>query len=156
MHEMFYNTWARSDHHWARKMLEGWRQSNLPFLSFPWINYQLFTLPTSVYWLYLFYSAARTDILELQSKIEFRLQIVSWRHSTRFTGPDVYQVNGEDDATVWFMVDRFEELRRTNGELLSLQDFQHAHGQNILTVMRQSIPQVVINTPVQIIQKYPG
>ncbi len=155
MLEMVYNTWARSDNHWVRKMLEGWSESRQPFLSFPWINYQLFTLPTSVFWLYLFYSAARTDIVELQSRIEFRVQVVSWRHSTKFIGEDVYRASGEDDATAWFMVDRFEELRREDGGLLSLQDFKHVHGQNILTIMRQSVPQVTLNVPAQIIQKYP-
>ena len=63
--------------------------------------------------------------------------------------------SGEEDVTAWFMVDRFEELRREDGALLSLQDFKHVHGQNILTIMRQSIPQVTLSVPAQIIQKYP-
>jgi len=155
MLEMLYNSWALSDNHWARKMLEGWSESSRPFLCFPWINYQLFTLPTSVFWMYLFYSAARTNVTELQGKIEFRLQVVSWRYSTKFIGDDIYRVRGDEDATAWFMVDRFEELRRNDGSLLSLQDFKHAHGQNIMQVMRHSIPQVELTALVTVIGKYP-
>lgn len=155
MLEMVYNTWARRDNHWVRQMLEGWRDSGKPFLSFPWLSYQLHTLPTSPFWLYMFYAAARTDIPELQGKIEFRLQVVSWRRVVRFMGEDVYRVREDEEATAWFMVDRFEELRREDGSLLSLQDFQHVHGRNILNVMRTSIPNVALLTPVRVIQRYP-
>jgi hypothetical protein len=154
MLEMVYNTWARSDNHWVRQMLEGWRDSGRPFLSFPWVSYQLFTLPTSVFWLYLFYAPARTDAPGLQGKIEFRVQVVSWR-GNKFLGEDVYRVRGDEDATAWFMVDRYEELRREDGVLLNLDDFTHAHGKNIQAVMRSSIPNVVLGSAVQVVQKYP-
>jgi hypothetical protein len=155
MLEMVYNTWARSDNHWARQLLDGWRASGKPFMSFPWVSYQLHTLPTSVFWLYLFYSAARTDWVELQGKIEFRLQIVAWRGHNPYSGEDVYSARPGEQATAWFMIDRFEELRRADGSLLALQDFKHLYGQNILTVMRTSIPNVTLVSPVQVIQRYP-
>jgi hypothetical protein len=152
---MIYNTWARSDNQWVRKMLDDWRASGKPFLSFPWVNYQLLTLPTGVFWLYMFYSAVRTDIEALQGKIEFRLQVVAWHGEDRFLGQDVFRVREKEDATVWFMVDRFEELRREDGALLSLRDFQHAHGQHLVTMLRLGIPNVLLAAPVQIIQRYP-
>jgi hypothetical protein len=155
MREIIYNTWARSDNHWIRMMLEGWRASGLPFLCFPWINYQLHTLPTGVFWLYMFYSAVRTDIIALQGKIEFRLQVVSWRGSAPYTGQDVHLVDGDEVATAWLMIDRMEELRKEDGSLLKLQDFEHLHGLNILNVMRTGTPNVSLLAPVQVIQHCP-
>lgn len=155
MLEMIFNTWARSDNHWVRKMLGDWRESGKPFLSFPWISYHLHTLPTSVYWLYLFYAAARTDIHELKAKIEFRIQIVAWRGTSGFEGGDVFCAMEAERAAAWLMVDRFEEIRREDGSLLTLADFQHVYQQNIQIAMRDSLPNVHCISPIQVIQRYP-
>jgi hypothetical protein len=155
MLEMIFNTWARSDNHWVRKILDDWRDSGKPFLSFPWVSYQLHTLPTGVFSLYLFYAAARTDIHELQAKIEFRIQIVAWRGTQGFAGADVFCAGNNGQVTAWLMVDRFEEIRREDGSLLTLADFQHVHNQNIQIAMRDHLPNVQCVSPIQVIQRYP-
>ena len=155
MKETIYTTWARRDNHWVSDMLEGWRKSGKPFLCFPWILFEVHTLPVTPFWMYFYYARGRTDIPSLQGRVEFRVQGVSWHPNPKYSGNDTCVFRGYEDGKVWFLCDRFEEIVKNDGSLLSLSDFSHAYGKNLISTMRNSIPQVILEAKIRAGRYYP-
>ena len=155
MKETIYTTWARRDNHWVSDMLEGWRKSGKPFLCFPWILFEVHTLPVAPFWMYFYYARGRTDIPLLQGRVEFRVQVVSWHPNPKYSGNDTCVFRGYEDGKVWFLCDRFEEIVKNDGSLLSLSDFSHAYGKNLISTMRNSIPQVILEAKIRAGRYYP-
>lgn len=155
MNDTIYTTWARQDNHWVKNMLDGWRASGKPYLCFPWIKFQVHTLPAPSFWMYFYYSQGRTDIPSLQGRIEYKVRVVSWRPNPLFRAADVYLVRETENGKAWFLCDRFEEAIKEDGKYLSLSDFNHAHGKNLISTIRNSIPQVILDVKTKILQNYP-
>lgn len=155
MKETIYTTWAKQRNHWVEEMLGGWRSSGKSYLCFPWILFNVHTLPKKSFWMYLYYAQSRTNAPLLKGKIEFRVRVTSWRSDSAFTGDDIYSVRIDEVGKVWFLCNRYEEIVKENGELLSLTDFQHVNGKNLISTIRNSIPQVILQSNIKTIQYYP-
>ena len=155
MKETIYTTWARRNNHWVNDMLEGWRRYRKPKLCFPWILFNVHTLPPTPFWMYFYYAQGRTDIPSLQGMIEFRVRMASWSPESKYAGDDIHLVRAGEDGKAWFLCDRFEEIVKENGQFLSLSDFRHAFGKNLVSTMRNSIPQVILQTNIRKVRFYP-
>ena len=155
MKETIYTTWARRDNHWVNDMLEKWQKSGDHYLCFPRILFEVHTLPDTPFWMYFYYAKARTDIPSLQGEIEFRVKVLSWRPDHKYSGNDIRVFRGNEDGRVWFLCDRFEEIVKNDGSLLSLSDFRHAYGKNLISTMRNSIPQVILEAKTRAGRYYP-
>ena len=155
MNETIYTTWARRDNHWVNDMLEGWRASGKSLLCFPWIKFQVHTLPAAPFWMYFYYAQGLTDMPSLQGRLEFRVRVVSWRPNTIYREVDMHIVREKEDGKAWFLCDRFEEIVKETGGLLSLSDFSHAHGKNLVSTIRNSIPQVILHSKTKVRRYYP-
>ena len=153
--ETIYTTWARQDNHWVNNMLEGWRKSGKQYLCFPWIKFKVHTLPDTLFWLYFYNAKSRTDVPSLQGRVEFRVRVVSWRPNPKYGGNDIYVIRGDEDGTAWFLCDHFDEVVKENGDLLSLSDFSHAYGKNLISTIRNSIPQVILKTKIRVVRHHP-
>ena len=105
--------------------------------------------------MYLYYAEGRTDIPSLQGRIEFRVQVVSWRPNPKYSEMNVYVFRGDEAGKVWFLCDRFEETVKIDGSLLSLSNFSHVHEKNMISTMRKSIPQVVLESKIRAERYYP-
>jgi len=155
MNETIYTTWARKDNHWVNDMLTGWQKSNKQYLCFPWIQFKVHTLPEPPFWMYFYYAKGRTDIASLKGRIEYRVRVINWNPESKFAGNDVYLIRSDEDGTVWFLCDRYEEIRRLDGQSLYLADFNHAQGMNLISTMRNSIPQVTLQAQIKVLNYYP-
>ena len=155
MNETIYTTWVKRDNHWVNDMLQGWRRSNKTELCFPWIFFNVYTLPTPPFWMYFYYAKGRSDVQSLKGKFEFRTRVVSWRPTPKYQGDDIHIVRDNEEGKAWFLCDQFEEIVKDGGELLSLSDFNHAHGKNLISSIRNSIPDVVLNVKIRVVQHYP-
>jgi hypothetical protein len=153
--ETIYTTWARKDKHWVNEMLDGWRDTGEPYLCFPWIKFQVHTLPVPPFWMYLYYAVGLTDISSLQGRVEYKVRVVSWQPNIPYRDGNIHIVRENEDGKVWFLCDRFEEVVKEGGELLSLSDFNHAYGKNLVSTIRNSIPQVVLDSSTKVLQHYP-
>ncbi len=155
MKETIYTTWARSDHHWVKDMLAGWQNSRKSYLCFPWILFEVHTLPATPFWMYFYYAKGRTDILNLQGRLEYRVHVVSWQPKSKYIDDDIHVVRETEDGKVWFLCDRFEVIIREDGELLSLLDFKHVLGYNLISTIRSSIPQVELKAKIRLVRSFP-
>ena len=133
-------------------MLEGWLKTGKPKLCFPWIKFRVHTLPASPFWMYFYYAQKLTDVPSLMGKVEFRVRVTAWQPALNYAGNDIHLVREHENGTAWFLCDRFEEIAKENGQLLSLSDFNHAQGKNLVSSMRKSIPQVILGTKVRIVR----
>ncbi|HLE16228.1 MAG TPA: hypothetical protein VI776_15885 [Anaerolineales bacterium] len=154
MKEYIYPTRANTDDEWARDMLNAWEKSRKPLLCFPWILFNVHTLVKEPFWMYLYYTVRATDIPALQGKVEFRVRVIDWSLA-RFQQDSIYPARYEEDGKVWFLCERYEEIRNAHQQLLSLDDFAHATGKNLISTIRNSIPQVICHSKVIVAQCYP-
>jgi hypothetical protein len=99
MKETIYTTWARRDNHWVNDMLDKWRKSGKTYLCFPWILFQVHTLPATPFWMYFYYATGHTDIPSLQGRIEFRFRVISWRPNIKYSSNDISNFREEEDGT---------------------------------------------------------
>jgi hypothetical protein len=156
MKKFIYPTWTRPDNEWVKIMLNDWRKSGKPYLSFPWIKFRVWTLPVSPFWMYMYYSKSLTTIPDLIGKMEFRLRIVDWspvKYDDK--GDDIYLARKDEEGKIWFKCKQYQEVRKTNHDLISLDDFVHASGKNLVSTIRNSIPQVECQTGIKVIRQYP-
>lgn len=155
MEEFIYPTRANKGDEWARDMFTSWIRSGLSYLSFPWLRWKPHTLVQEPFWMYLYYSVRESDITHLQGKIEFRVHVRDWQ-LIRFPHSDtIYRARNDEDGKAWFLCDRFEEIQNSQGELLTLADFSHAQGKNLVSTLRNSIPPVICGAQVRTIRRYP-
>lgn len=155
MNEVIYPTWALYDWHWVFEMISKWKGSEKPKLCFPWVKFKVHTLPPEPFWMYLYYAVSRTDIPELKGRIEYRVRVRSWRPELKYDNGDILLERGNEDGTAWFLCDRFEEIAKRNGDLLTLTDFHHAYGKNLVSTLRNSIPPVRLQPQVKVLSAYP-
>jgi hypothetical protein len=154
MKEYIYTTWTRSHNQWVKDMLASWRRSKKPYLCFPWIKFRVHTLPETPFWLYMYYAEGLTDVPALKGKFEYRLHVNDWS-GTRFSGEDIHLFRGDEDGKVWFLCDRYQEIAKAAASLISLQDFSHVDNKNLTSTMRNSIPPVLCEVNIRVIEQYP-
>lgn len=104
--------------------------------------------------MYLYYTEKETDIPNLQGKVEFRVGVIDW-DLARFEQDGIYKARYNEDGKVWFLCDRYEEVRNVNQHMLNLGDFTHTDGKNLISTLRNSIPQVVCHSNILISHCYP-
>jgi len=83
------------------------------------------------------------------------VQVISWRAHIQFSGTDTFVFRADEYGEVWFLCDRFEEVVRDDGHLLSPSDFSHAQGKNLISTIRNSIPQVILDAKIEVVRYYP-
>lgn len=154
MKEYIYPTRANRGDEWAREMFEAWESSRKPLLCFPWIRFNVHTLVREPFWMYLYYTERATDILDLQGKVEFRVRVIDWNRS-RFQKDNIYQARYDENGKVWFLCNRYEEIRGERRNLIGLDDFTHAAGKNLASTIRNSIPPVICHSKIIVTQCYP-
>lgn len=154
MNEFIYATWTKHANEWVKNMLNKWSETQKAYLCFPWIKFSVHTLPNQPFWMYFYYASKDTDIVNLTGSIEFRIHVAEWKKD-KFINDQVYLHRGTEDGKAWFLCDQFQEIRRNDNYLITLNDFLHAHNKNLPSTMRNSIPPVVCKTEIKVIRKYP-
>lgn len=141
---------------WFEKLLEQWKDSGKRELSFPFLWFKPTTLPknkNATFWMYLYYTEAQTEEIDLQRAVKFRVRVIEYSFAV-ITGAAVHTIrNSEADAKVWFRCDVVEELRKDNGEFLRASDFEHVQGVSLLQSVRNSIAPVQRKTSCISVQK---
>jgi hypothetical protein len=142
MTAFFYPTQADNHREWLDGLLADWRRSNRKYLCFPFHSFKPRTLPSrGDFWMYMYYRKNNTDIDELKGKVKFRVHVIQWR-DTPFVAKDTHFIDFGGGETVWFLCDKAEEIRKVNGELLSLDDFSHRDEKQLYSTIRTSIAPV--------------
>jgi hypothetical protein len=154
MAEYIYPTRTNSGDEWLRDMLDSWKGTGRRYLCFPWITFRIHTIRDQSFWLYMYYSRNRSDIPDLIGVVEYRLSIVDWSKS-KFLGNEIHIERGDEPGTLWFLVDRFEVIRKVGGNLVGLNEFRHADGKRLGSAIRNSIPPVVLQSEIIVIDRYP-
>lgn len=156
MRAFFYPTQAHNHHEWFGDLLAEWHRSNKKYLCFPFMSFKPHTLPSrGDFWMYMYYRQKQTDIDELKGKVKFRVHVIQWS-DTPFAAPDIHLIDFGGGETVWFLCDKAEEVRKRDGNLLTLDDFSHRDGKQLYSTIRTSIaPVVCTEKSVQTIVIYP-
>jgi len=135
-------------------MLNEWCKKSTAYLCFPWIKFYVHTLPNQPFWMYFYYATKDTDIPNLIGAVEFRVYVKEWK-TDKFINDQTFLCRGDEDGTIWFLCDGFQEIRRTDNRLINLDNFQHAYDKNLSSTMRNSIPPVVCKAEIKVIREYP-
>ena len=157
MTDFMYPTQADNNHEWFLAMLNGWQKSSSKYLCFPFFKYKPYTLPPDEnFWMFMYYRESTTDIEYLKGKVKYRIHVVKLTEEV-IRRPDVFDVNFGGRERVWFLCDRAEYVVKDNGNLLTLEDFEHQDKSKVLTpTMRSSIPPVsCTQTDLQIRKSWP-
>jgi hypothetical protein len=125
---------------WFPKLLEQWKATTNSRLAIPFYNHTVRALPVdqnAVFWMYLYYSKAQTEDVNLAGTVPYRVRVVhhqedegvtdrGFQHPDTFVEPINY-----DNARTWFVIDCVEEICRVDGSALGLADFEHAEGKSL-------------------------
>ncbi len=157
MKEYLYPT--RYEDGWIEKMVNGWKYSTRPFLSFYFHKFFPRTFPKKPFdpfWIYFYYSHERTEHAHLCGKILYRVKIVDYDKSGYFNQTDLYIIPFQGVAKIWFKCDQFEEIRNSNGRFLTSNDFKHQNpNKKLLSTIRSSIAPVNCSCPITVVSHYP-
>ena len=154
MAEYLYPTRTNSGDEWLKDMLDSWRGTGCRYLCFPWIKFRVHTIRDQSFWLYMYYSQNRSDIPDLMGVIEYRLSIMEWGTS-KYLGREIHVARGDEPGTIWFLADRYEKIRKAEGDLVGLDDFRHADGKRLGSSIRNSIPPVALQSEIFVTERYP-
>jgi hypothetical protein len=130
---------------WIEDVRDRWIQSCLPYFSIPFLSFRPTTLPSpqfGSFWMYLYFTNARTESPSLKRKIQFRMHGLEYSNEGFTDRNDVFVCEFDGNPRVWFRCNAIEELRSESSELLSDTDFEHAQGINLLSAIRRSIAPV--------------
>jgi len=125
-----------NDKNWLEsRVRDGWKQSCLPYFSFPFISKSSSELNSSTipsgqpFWLYFYYAensikeicpSPKEKVKDFAKKLEYRARVVEYSDTQTEQNPfateDVFvipidEVNGVTDVKFWFKCDRFEEVK---------------------------------------------
>lgn len=151
MDEYIYPT--ERGHEWIDQLLENWKESCKPFVSFPWLKTNVHTLVDNSarpFWLYIYYAIGKTKRASLAGRLEFRFHVSEWNRSTNFMDSETHRERQDEDGKVWFRCSVAEEIRTTSGCLLSLDDFQHPEGKKLPSAIRNSISPAIRHATIEV------
>jgi hypothetical protein len=146
--EIFYiyganGTWIRGDDE-----LEKWRESGKKYFCLSWQRTTPRTLPEEGkgFIMYMRYNIHHVQNKELQGKIEFKLHVKKWmKEKPQCNSDSIYFTKCAGDISadnkVWFIVDKIERVKKTDGEYLILDDFTHPDSKKTIG-LRNTIPKV--------------
>ena len=131
---------------WFESLLEDWKNSGKVTLSFPFLWFAPTTLPTDKtekFWMYLYYTKSKTEILSLQQVVKFRVRVIAHDFSVIENASIHNRIDTQIDGKVWFQCDIVEEIRRIDGNYLMATDFKHSKPEvELLQSIRNSIAPV--------------
>jgi hypothetical protein len=102
----------------------------------------------------MYYSQNQSDLPDLVGVVEYRLSIVEWSTS-KYICKEIYIERDDEPGTLWFLVDKYELIRKVGGDFLGLNDFRHADYKRLGSTIRNSIPRVVLQSEIIITERYP-
>ena len=173
MNSYLYTTNPCED--WFQTMRDAWITSCKPNFSFGYLRkkaYRPHQFPPhgEPFWMYTYYSESFVnkscpEYAELAKKIQFRVRVIEWAHTPKL-GADfpcpfaeqshVYVVEPPESSRVvtWFKCDQIEELRKSQEEFLSLNDFEVdiSTSGNVGLALNASIPIVRRLSPMFVMQ----
>jgi hypothetical protein len=157
-----YPTQATQENEWIRTMLEAWRDSGKSHLCFPYARFfprQLVSIveKSEAFWLYTYYrNANKSNDFIMGGQVRFRFHVIDWDHD-RFEAEHIHVVDFSHlDETIWFLCDHAVEIMGSDGEMLTLRDFEHPEGKRLASTMRSTIPPVEFDKEVEVIQAFPA
>jgi len=112
--------------------LHNWVESGKKYFCLSWQRVMPRDLPEGQgFIMYLRYNKRHTRTREWKGKIEFKLHVKAWStEKPQCSSDSIYFTKCAGDISadnkVWFIVGKIEKVKKTDGEYLTLDDFQHA------------------------------
>jgi hypothetical protein len=147
----------KKNDHWDVEMIEKWIKNQKVLLSFSFNRFCPRYLPGEPFWLYLYYTKSSTEEREWKGKLRYRFWVIEWQYE-KYCNDNVYTFPSTLCSTIWFLCNRYEEVRREDGRFLSYEDFRHPQGKSLGSCLRSSIAPAIckLDGELYISQTYPS
>lgn len=145
----------KENNHWDERMINNWKDSKLPYLSFTFNKFRPKTIPSEPFWLYLYYCKGSTDEKFFKSRIRFRFYVFNSSDSI-VNELNIYSFPPGLNPKKWFLCSKLEEIRISGNDLLTLYDFRHfEEKKKLYCCLHNSIPHVICKKQIEIVNCYP-